>query len=278
MRFDKPIGILLLLWPTLWTLWLASGGMPDYKIFLIFVSGVILMRAAGCVLNDLADRRLDPFVQRTKKRPLASGQIKVVEAFAIAAILLASAFCLVLFCNWYTVCLSFGGALLAVIYPLLKRVTHLPQFGLGVAFAWGVPMAFAAVNGCVEISAWFLFITGIIWPIIYDTMYAMVDRDDDMKIGVKSTAILFNAMDKLMIGLLQTLFIVMLVIVGIMFELDIFYYVSIFITACLFIYQQWLIKERIPQKCFAAFLNNKWVGLVIFAGIFLSLSFPLSNI
>jgi 4-hydroxybenzoate polyprenyltransferase len=270
MRVDKPIGIMLLLWPTLWALWLASDGYPDGMIFAIFVTGVFLMRSAGCVLNDLADRKFDTHVQRTRQRPLASGKVRVLEGLILAAILISASFILVLFCNRLTIALSFVGALLAAGYPLLKRVTHLPQFGLGMAFTWGVPMAFAAETESVTVSAWFLFMTGMIWPVIYDTMYAMVDRDDDLKIGVKSTAILFNAMDKLIIGLLQALFIILLVIVGMMFQLHLVYYASLCFATCLFAYQQWLIRDRIPQKCFAAFLNNNWVGLIIFAGIFLS--------
>ena len=261
---------MLLLWPTLWALWLASDGYPDGQIFIIFVAGVFIMRSAGCVLNDLADRNFDAHVQRTRQRPLASGQVSVAEALILAGFLILGAFLLVLLCNKLTIALSFVGAMLAAIYPLLKRITHLPQFGLGMAFTWGVPMAFAAETDAVNTAAWFLFLTGMLWPIIYDTMYAMVDRDDDLKIGVKSTAILFNAMDKLIIGLLQALFIVMLVIVGMMFQLHAVYYASLFLVVCLFAYQQWLIKDRIPQKCFKAFQNNNWVGVAIFAGIFLS--------
>lgn len=267
MRLDKPIGILLLLWPTLWAIWLASSGQPDYAILAIFTAGVVLMRSAGCVLNDFADRHFDPHVKRTRKRPLASGKVSVAEAMLLAGVLSFCAFLLVLFCNRLTITLSFIGAGLALAYPFMKRVTHLPQLGLGVAFSWGVPMAFAATTGFISTTAWFLFLTSIIWPIIYDTMYAMIDRDDDVRIGVKSTAVLFDAMDKLIIGLLQILFMVMLVIVGLMFQLRNAYYFSIVIVGLLFAYQQWLIKDRDAQKCFRAFLNNNWVGAVIFAGI-----------
>lgn len=269
VRLDKPIGILLLLWPTMWALWLAAGGRPDWDILAIFTAGVVLMRSAGCVINDLADRHFDPHVQRTRERPLASGRVKATEALLLAGILMCAAFILVLFCNPYTIALSFVGAALALVYPFLKRITHLPQFGLGMAFTWGVPMAFAAVTAEIGTEGWILFFTGLIWPVIYDTMYAMADREDDLKIGVKSTAILFDTMDTLVIGLLQLLFLVMLVVVGVLFQLAYVYFISVMIAAVLFVYQQQLIKDRDPQKCLRAFLNNNWVGLVIFAGIFL---------
>lgn len=270
IRLNKPIGILLLLWPTLWALWLSTNGSPHKKILVIFVLGVFLMRSAGCVINDFADRKVDGHVERTKLRPIASGKVSVFEALTLAALLALCAFLLVLLCNKLTIMLAFVGAALAFIYPFLKRFTHLPQFGLGIAFSWGVPMAFAAQTGEVETSGWFLFLTCIVWPVIYDTMYAMVDKEDDVAIGVKSTAILFNDMDKLIVGLLQGLFIVMLIMVGLMFELEPIYYFSIAVVTLLFIYQQWLIKDRDSRRCFRAFLNNNWVGLVIFAGIVLS--------
>lgn len=270
MRLDKPIGILLLLWPTLWALWLASAGQPNNDILFIFVAGVFLMRSVGCVLNDIADRHIDGHVERTKLRPMASGKVTVTEALVLAAVLLSLAFFLVLVCNLLTIQLAFAGAAFTAFYPLMKRFTHLPQLGLGVAFSWGIPMAFAAVTGGVTLSTWFLFFTALVWPIIYDTMYAMVDRSDDVKIGVKSTAILFDTMDRLVIGLLQLLFVVMLVIVGLMFRLYAIYYLCLVFVTLLFIYQQWLIKDRSPNKCFHAFLNNNVVGLVIFIGIFSS--------
>lgn len=270
MRLDKPIGILLLLWPTLWALWLASAGKPNPKIVFIFVGGVLLMRSAGCVINDFADRHVDGYVERTKGRPLATGQVTPIEALGLTALLCTFAFILVLFCNDKTISLAFIGLGLAVIYPFLKRITHLPQFGLGAAFTWGVPMAFAALTGEVGVKAWFLFFTGMIWPVIYDTMYAMVDRVDDVKIGVKSTAVLFNDMDRMIIGLLQILFVAMLIIVGLMFRLKHIYYFSLFIVSILCMYQQWLIRKRQPKECFKAFLNNNWIGLSIFAGILLS--------
>jgi 4-hydroxybenzoate polyprenyltransferase len=268
IRLHKPIGILLLLWPTLWALWLASDGWPDTKILFVFVAGTILMRSAGCILNDLADRHVDGHVQRTKQRPLVDGTVTTTEAFCLAGVLSLAAFLFVLLCNMLTIMLAVIGASIIILYPFLKRVTHLPQLGLGVAFSWGVPMAFAAVTGEVGLFGWFLFLTCIIWPVIYDTMYAMVDRDDDLQIGIKSTAILFGLMDRIIIGLLQTLFIVMLVIVGIMFHVEEIFYVCVAIAAGLFVYQQWLIKDRDRDKCFKAFLNNNWVGLVIFIGVY----------
>lgn len=270
MRLDKPIGTLLLLWPTLWALWLASLGHPDVKILGVFVAGVFLMRSAGCVINDFADRNFDPHVKRTANRPLAKGTVNPWEAILLAGLLAACAFLLVLLCNPFTISLSFIGAALAILYPFLKRVTNLPQLGLGLAFTWGVPMAFAAETNHIDISVWFLFLTGTVWCVIYDTIYAMVDRDDDIKIGVKSTAVLFSAMDKLIVGLLQLLFIVMMVIVGLMFHLRPIYFAAIVMVSVLFIYQQWLIRDRDSQLCFKAFLNNNWVGLIIFLGILLN--------
>lgn len=270
MRLDKPIGILLLLWPTWWALWLASDGFPDTGLLFIFTVGVILMRSAGCVMNDFADRHLDGHVKRTQHRPLARGIISPKEALILVALLGLAAFCLVLFCNTKTITLAFVGAALAVIYPFLKRVTHLPQFGLGLAFSWGVPMAFAAVTNEVPTSAWLLFSVCALWPIIYDTMYAMVDRDDDVKIGVKSTAILFAQHDVKIIALLQCLFIAMLVCVGLQFHLHSAFYISLLPVAALFYHQYQLIKDRHPADCFTAFLNNNWVGCLIFVGIFMS--------
>lgn len=269
-RINKPIGILLLLWPTLWALWLASRGTPSPQLLFIFIMGVIIMRSAGCVMNDFADRDIDGHVARTKYRPLATGQVTTREALMLAGLLGMMAFLLVLNCNTLTIMMAFVGAGLAIIYPFLKRITHLPQLGLGLAFSWGVPMAFAATNQNVTMPDWILFFTCVIWPVIYDTLYAMVDRNDDLTIGVKSTAILFNEMDKLIIALLQCLFFVSMVMVGLMFGLHLIYYVALVISAGLFAYQQWLIKDRTPMLCFKAFLNNNWVGFVIFLGIVLS--------
>jgi 4-hydroxybenzoate polyprenyltransferase len=271
MRFHKPIGILLLLWPTLWALWLASAGHPDKSILAIFVAGVIIMRAAGCIINDIADRHVDGYVARTAARPIASGEISVRNALILFVILMTCAFVLVLQCNRLTIELAFVGAALASVYPFLKRITHLPQLGLGLAFSWCVPMAFAAQMNSVSSDAWILFVTAAIWPVIYDTFYAMADRVDDVKIGVKSTAILFGKYDLVITFLLQLFFMAMLVVVGNVFALSEFYFVSIAIVSLLFIYQQQLIKTREPLACFAAFLNNNWVGLIIFIGIVLGI-------
>jgi 4-hydroxybenzoate polyprenyltransferase len=267
MRLDKPIGTLLLLWPTLWALWLAASHQPTKQLLFIFVAGVFLMRSTGCIMNDIADRHVDGHVARTKSRPLASGQVSVKEAVLLMASLATMAFLLVLQCNWLTIQLAFAGALFTVIYPFLKRVTHLPQLGLGIAFSWGVPMAFAAVTGAVPARAWLLFAACVLWPVIYDTMYAMVDREDDNKIGVKSTAILFSTYDRLIIALLQIIFVLLMIAVGMVFQLRPMFYLMLVVAAILFLYQQWLIKDREPASCFRAFLNNNWVGLVIFVGV-----------
>ncbi len=267
MRLDKPIGILLLLWPTMWALWLASAGRPDTVILLVFIAGVILMRSTGCILNDFADRSFDGHVTRTQDRPLARGTIPPSYALCLAATLSLMAFLLVLHCNLLTIVLAFIGAVLTLLYPYLKRVTHLPQVGLGLAFAWGIPMAFAAETGSVSQAAWVLFLAAAIWPVIYDTMYAMVDRADDVNIGVKSTAILFAQHDRAIIALLQLSFLLVMGIVGWLFQLPHRFMFALLIVAVLFIYQQWLIRARAPQHCFAAFLNNHWVGFVIFLGI-----------
>jgi 4-hydroxybenzoate polyprenyltransferase len=270
IRLHKPIGILLLLWPTMWALWIAASGHPDKGTLLIFMAGVVLMRSAGCVANDLADRHLDGHVLRTRMRPLASGLVSVREAILLAGALGLVAFILVLFCNAMTIQLSFAGALLAIIYPFLKRVTHLPQLGLGMAFAWGVPMAFAAETNTLTSAMWWLFATSMLWPVIYDTMYAMADRDDDQKIGIKSTAILFGRWDVVCLLVLQFIFLAMLVVTGVIFHLHYFYYASLGVVFLLFVRQYFLIKERNSEKCFAAFMHNNWVGLTIFIGILLS--------
>jgi len=270
MRLHRPIGIFLLLWPTMWALWIASRGVPCLNLVFVFVMGVIMMRSAGCVVNDFADRHIDGYVARTRMRPLATGRVTTTEAILLAITLTLMAFLLVLTCNMLTIMLSLVGGVLAVVYPFLKRLTNLPQIGLGLAFSWGVPMAFAAQMGYIDGAAWFLFITAVIWPLIYDTMYAMADREDDIRIGVKSSAIFLNSMDTVVIGLLQSLFIVMLVIVGLMHRLDFPFYFSTIIVALFFTYQQWLIKDRDPSNCIRAFLNNNWVGITIFLGIVLS--------
>lgn len=267
LRLNKPIGTLLLLWPTLWALWLAGNGRPSFKNVIIFITGVFLMRSAGCAINDFADRKIDGFVKRTKERPLAAGRLLPYEALLLAASLALSAFCLVLLCNIFTILLSFGGVVLAACYPFLKRITHLPQLGLGIAFSWGIPMAFAAEQNHISFSAWFLFAAAVLWPIIYDSLYAMTDRLDDLKIGVKSTAILFGEADRLIIALLQIVFSFLLVVVGLLFHLHLVYYCALVGVGGLFCYQQWLIKDHLPERYFAAFINNQWIGLLIFLGI-----------
>jgi 4-hydroxybenzoate polyprenyltransferase len=267
MRLNKPIGIFLLLWPTLWALWLAGHGKPDIRIVVVFVLGVIIMRSAGCIMNDIADRKVDGLVERTRHRPLATGKINTANALILFFILMSIAFLLVLLLNRFTIFLAIMGALLAVGYPFLKRVTHLPQLGLGLAFAWGVPMAFAALTNAVSAKAWILFVAAVIWPVIYDTMYAMVDRDDDIRVGIKSTAIIWGNADKIMIGLLQSIFLILMIGCGILFHLKTIYFFSLFLVLLFFMYQQWLIKDRNRERCFQAFLNNNWVGMIIFAGI-----------
>ncbi len=269
MRFHKPIGIYLLLWPTLWALWLAASGVPDYAILSVFIAGVISMRAAGCVINDIADRRIDALVTRTRTRPLAAGTLSVKLALLVFSWLMLMALILLLQLNRLTIYLGFLGALLAVIYPFLKRITHLPQLGLGVAFAWCVPMAFAALTAAVPLKAWLLFCPALLWPIIYDTMYALTDRPDDVKIGVKSTAILFGKYETLIIAVLQILFLLGFVCVGIAFQLQLPFYCSLVVSAALFIYQQRLLKQGQPLQAFA---NNNWLGLAIFIGIAWSLN------
>lgn len=270
MRLDKPIGIFLVLWPTLWALWLAGAGMPNLVVVSVYIIGCILMRSAGCVINDIADRKFDGFVARTRDRPLAAARVSVRSAFYLLLGLLLCAFLLVLLLNKLTIALAFVGVLLAVIYPFLKRITHLPQVGLGIAFSWGVPMAFASVTGSVSAQGWLVFFAALWWPIMYDTLYAMVDRADDLKIGVKSTAILFGKADRWIVGVLQVFFLLLLCLVGKVFQLNIFYYLSLAGAGVLFIYQQVLIKDGLPENCFKAFLNNHWVGCIIFLGIVLS--------
>ena len=267
MRLEKPIGIFLLLWPTLWALCIAAEGMPDMLVGLVFVLGVILMRSAGCVINDYADRDFDPHVERTKLRPLASGAVAPKEALILFVVLCLTAFALVLLMNRLTILLSVGGALLAAIYPFMKRYTHLPQVVLGAAFAWAVPMAFAAQSNEIPIVAWLLFIATVLWTVAYDTMYAMVDREDDLKVGVKSTAILFGDADKVIIGFIQILVLVTLGIVGDHLAMSWFYYAGLAVAALLAIYQQYLIKDRNGPRCFRAFLNNNWFGGAVFCGI-----------
>lgn len=267
MRLHRPIGIYLLLWPTLWALWIAGDGYPHPLIATVFILGVILMRSAGCVINDYADRHVDPHVQRTKTRPLATGQVSEKEAIVLFMILCILAFGLVLLMNKLTILLSFVAVLLAATYPFTKRYTYWPQAYLGLAFSWAIPMAFAAQTGTISFIAWWLFIINILWTIAYDTLYAMVDKKDDLLIGVKSTAILFGTADKIIIATLQLLVLMLLLWVGQQLQFNLFYYLGLLVAASLAIYQQWLIKQREPAKCFQAFLNNHWFGAAIFIGI-----------
>jgi len=267
MRLDRPIGILLLLWPVLWALWIAAAGKPALPVFVVFVAGVVLMRSAGCVINDYADRELDPQVERTRDRPLAAGRVHPREALILFVVLALSAFALVLFMNRLTILLSFVGAALAVSYPFMKRWTHLPQFYLGAAFGWGVPMAFAAQTGNVPADAWILFGATLCWAVAYDTAYAMVDRDDDIRVGVKSTAILFGRADRWLIALFHALTIVLLYWAGERAGLGLTYYTGLTLAAGLAGWQQWLMRTRTRDGCFRAFLNNNRFGAVIFAGL-----------
>lgn len=266
-RMDKPIGSLLLLWPTWAALWLAAGGWPGLHLLTVFTLGVILMRAAGCAVNDFADREIDGKVKRTVARPLATGSITPKAALGLFAGLSLAAFGLVLTTNQLTILLSLPALALAFCYPFAKRHTHLPQVVLGAAFSMGIPMAFAAVTGEIPPQAWLLYVANLLWTLCYDTFYAMVDRDDDLKIGVKSTAILFGEMDKAMTATLQLLVLMALLLIGQRFDLGGIYHLSLFVVAALFTYQQWLIRERKREACFQAFINNNWVGLAIFAGI-----------
>jgi 4-hydroxybenzoate polyprenyltransferase len=270
VRLDKPIGIFLLLWPTLWALWFAAEGVPDLSILTIFILGVILMRSAGCVVNDLADRNIDPHVTRTRHRPIPAGKVSVREALMIAFVLIFCAFLLVLQLNPLTVKLSFAGAALAILYPFTKRYTYIPQFFLGLAFGWAVPMAFAAQTGELPVIVWVLLMATVLWAVVYDTMYAMVDRVDDIRMGVKSTAILFEDADRMIIGVIQVLVLLALALVGGRMEATWVYYAGLGVAGCFSLYQQYLIKDRIPEYCFRAFLNNHWFGAAVFAGIFLN--------
>ncbi|BAS67132.1 4-hydroxybenzoate octaprenyltransferase [Bathymodiolus septemdierum thioautotrophic gill symbiont] len=267
MRLDKPIGIYLLLWPTLWALFLAADGFPDVKNLLIFIVGTILMRSAGCVINDYADRKIDKLVERTQQRPITSGEVLPKSALVLFFVMMLLAFVLVLLTNILTIQLAIIAGALATLYPFTKRWTHLPQFVLGVAFAMSVPMVFAATNGFVPMSAWWLFLATIIWTVIYDTMYAMADREEDLKIGVKSTAILFAKYDRFIIAILQILLLLTLIQVSKAFNLDIFYDISLAIVAVLMIFHQKLIKNREKNACFQAFLHNNFIGMAIFIGI-----------
>ncbi len=266
-RLNKPIGILLLLWPTLWGLWIAADGLPPLLVLLVFVAGVVLMRSAGCIINDYADREVDRHVQRTAERPITTGVVTPREALLLFGVLVAIAFLLVLTLNRLTIMLSFGAVALAIIYPFMKRFTHLPQIFLGAAFGWSIPMAFAAVSGAVPAGAWLLFTATVCWSIVYDTMYAMVDREDDLKVGIRSTAILFGNWDREIIGLFQLAMMLLLVFAGLEFQLGWHYYLGLVIASVVGVYHQWLIRGREPTACFQAFLHNHWLGMTIFLGI-----------
>ncbi|OCH14435.1 MULTISPECIES: 4-hydroxybenzoate octaprenyltransferase [unclassified Aliivibrio] len=266
-RMNRPIGSLLLLWPTLWALFLAADGLPDWHVLIVFVLGVLFMRSAGCVINDFADRKVDGHVKRTANRPLPSGLISSKEALTLFAVLVVCSFLLVLTMNTLTIMLSGIGIVLAVAYPFMKRVTYLPQFVLGLAFSWAIPMAYAAESNQVPPEAWLLFVINALWTIAYDTQYAMVDRDDDLKIGIKSTAILFGRFDKLIVGLLQLSVLALLIVLGSELALSSMYYWGVLAAAGFFVYQQWLIKGREREACFKAFLNNNYVGGLVFAAI-----------
>lgn len=274
IRLDRPIGIFLLLWPALWALWIAAEGMPSPLLLFVFVTGVILMRSAGCAINDYADRHFDPFVERTRDRPLAAGMVTPREAVGVFVVLSLIAFGLVLLLNRLTLMLSLVAIVLAATYPFMKRFHYLPQVHLGAAFGWAIPMAFTAQTGEMPPPvAWLLFIGSLLWTTIYDTMYAMADRHDDLRIGVKSSAILFGEADRAILALLQILLFVTLIVVGLRAELGGVYYLGLAVAAGFEVYQQWLIRDRDPKACFRAFLNNNWFGLALFAGIALDYAF-----
>lgn len=271
MRLDRPIGSLLLLWPTLWALFLSSRGLPDFSILCIFILGVFLMRSAGCVINDYADRHIDGHVKRTAQRPLATGRVTTTEAKWLFALLLGCSFVLVLFLNTFTIALSFVGCFLAVIYPFMKRYTNLPQFVLGAAFGWAIPMAYGATLSQLPLESWLLFLANLAWTVAYDTQYAMVDRDDDLRIGVKSTAILFAQYDNKIIALLQIIALSFLTAVGCIAKLHFSYFILLACSVFIFIYQGKLTQHRERQGCFQAFLSNNYFGLVIFIAVLLGL-------
>jgi 4-hydroxybenzoate polyprenyltransferase len=273
MRLDKPIGTWLLLWPTLWALWLAGEGHPDGGIFIVFMLGVLIMRSAGCVLNDFADRKIDPYVERTRSRPIASGAVAPMEALTLFVALALIAVGLAAMLNRQAQVLAVIAAALTVIYPFIKRFVSIPQFVLGMAFGWAVPMAFAAQTGQTQQLAWLVFGTALVWAVIYDTFYAMADREDDLKIGVKSTAILFGDADLFVIGGLQILMLLALILIGDMAALGAWYYTAVSIAGVLMVYHQWLARDRQSANCFKAFLHNHYIGMIVFIGIVLHYTF-----
>lgn len=268
-RLHKPIGIFLVMWPALWALWLAGEGQPAIGNVVIFVLGAIVMRSAGCVINDYADRHIDGHVERTKDRPLVTGLVTAKQALILFSLLCVIALVLVLCTNMMTFYWSFGGLGLAILYPFMKRHTYLPQVFLGAAFAWAVPMAFSAQLQSVPPLAWLVFLATVLWTVAYDTIYAMVDREDDLKIGVKSTAILFGEADRAIIAGLQVMLVLTLCLIGDQADLGQFYFLGVVAASCLLVYQQHLIRLRYRQECFRAFLNNNWVGMVVFVGLVL---------
>jgi 4-hydroxybenzoate polyprenyltransferase len=272
MRFDRPIGIALLLWPTWWGLWFAAGGVPSLENLVIFTLGVIVMRAAGCVINDYADRELDPHVARTVDRPIAAGEITARQALVLFFALLAAAFVLVLLTNRLTILMAFFGALLAATYPFFKRFTHFPQLVLGASFSWAIPMAFAAEAGQVPALAWWLFAANFIWTVIFDTEYAMADRDDDLKVGVKSTAIAFGRADVPILGALMGIMTALLLMIGLRYLPEPAWFTAVALVFLHFQLQLWRIRDRDPATCFKTFLSNHWVGMFIFAGAAVSLA------
>lgn len=269
VRLERPIGTFLLMWPALWALWLAGEGSPPLGTVLIFIAGVVLMRSAGCAINDFADRGFDGQVARTRERPLATGRVSPREALGVFSVLSLTAFGLVLLLNWQTVALSVVALALVVTYPFMKRFTHFPQLFLGAAFGWAVPMAFMAVTSSIPPLAWILFGAALLWALIYDTQYAMVDREDDLKIGIKSTAILFGRADLWVIAGLQVVMVALLAYVGAMAGRGAFYFAGLASAAAMAVYQQYLIRDRLPAACFQAFLNNNYYGMAVFAGLVL---------
>lgn len=278
MRLDQPIGIWLLLWPTLWALWLAGEGHPDAGVFVVFILGVVVMRSAGCVLNDYADRHIDPYVERTRLRPIASGAVSPIEALTLFVALALIAVGLATLLNRPAQMLAIVAAVLTIAYPFIKRVMSIPQFVLGAAFGWAVPMAFAAQTGEASQLGWLVFGCALIWATIYDTFYAMVDREDDIKLGVKSTAVLFGETDLFIIGGLQVLMLLALYFVGGMAELGFWYYASVGVAGLLMAYHQWLARDRSRDGCFSAFLNNHYIGMIIFIGIVLHYTFDPTQV
>ncbi|WP_304639293.1 4-hydroxybenzoate octaprenyltransferase [Pseudomonas sp.] len=271
-RLDRPIGTYLLLWPTLWALWIAAEGVPSLRVLFIFVIGVFLMRAAGCVINDYADRHIDGHVARTRDRPLATGRVNEKEALTLFAILVGLSAMLVLLTNRLTIALAFGGIALAVTYPFCKRFTFYPQLVLGAAFSWAIPMAFAAQTNELPVALWLLYLANLLWTVAYDTQYAMCDREDDLKIGVKSTAILFGEADRAIIGALQALTIICLLLVGTRFALGMYYYLGLLAMLISFGWQHWLIRDRDPAACLTAFRANHWSGMLVFFGLALDMA------